>query len=63
MKEKIETAKKWLQSYMKLVGYGFAGRLLSPESKEFRKYQKDHPNYEEHLLTWCVQQALEALEE
>jgi hypothetical protein len=55
----IEKAKQYLESYQRLAGYGFVGRFLSPEAKEYQ--QTTPPCQRDDILNWCVRRALECL--
>ena len=54
----IKKAIKYLKSHQKLERYGFVGRFLSDEKKEYdRTKERDG----EGILNWCVRKALENL--
>lgn len=59
----VEKAKDYLKSWQRLDGYGFVGRFLSPEGKQFKKEQEENPEFEhDNIFTWLIKKALECLE-
>ena len=60
----ISKAKQYLKSWQRLDGYGFCGRFLSPEAKQFKKEQKENPEFEyDNIFTWLIKKVLSHLQE
>lgn len=58
----INKAKQYLKSWQRLNKYGFVGRFLSPEAKQFKKEQEENPEFEnDNIFTWLIKKALSHL--
>jgi len=57
------TAKDYLKIWQKLDKFGFVGRFLSPEAKQFLKEKKENPEFKnDNIFSWCIKKALIELE-
>lgn len=62
IKFNVSKAKQYLKSWQKLRSYGFAGRLVSPEVKQFLKEKEGNPEFEhDDIFIWLIKKALSHL--